>query len=67
MKSGGPYTVNISFIGYSTSSYRDITLSLGDMYNLQATLTESSSSLAEIVIVGSKGSSFRSLKTGGCF
>jgi len=63
MRSGGPYTVNISFIGYSTSSYRDITLALGDMFNLNATLNESATSIAEVVIVGSK-TSFRSLKTG---
>ena len=63
MKAGGPYTVNISFVGYSTSSYRDITLSLGDMFNLNATLSESATSIAEVLIVGSK-SSFRSLKTG---
>jgi len=64
MKSGGPYTVNISFVGYSTSSYRDITLSLGDMFNLNVNLTESANNLAEIVIMGTKASSFRNLKTG---
>jgi len=64
MKSGGPYTVNISFVGYNTSSYRDITLALGDMYNLKVNLTESTTSIAEVVIVGTKASSFRSLKTG---
>ena len=63
MRSGGPYTVNISFMGYSTSSYRDINLALGDMFNLNATLNESATSIAEVVIVGSK-TSFRSLKTG---
>jgi len=64
MKAGGPYTINISFIGYSTSSYRDITLSLGDMFNLNVNLTESANNLAEIVIMGTKASSFRNLKTG---
>jgi hypothetical protein len=64
MRSGGPYTVNISFMGYSTSSYRDITLALGEMYNINANLAESATSIAEIVVVGTKASSFRSLKTG---
>jgi len=64
MKSGGPYTVNISFMGYSTSSYRDITLALGEMYNINANLAESATNIAEIIVVGSKASSFRSLKTG---
>jgi hypothetical protein len=63
MKSGGPYTVNISFMGYSTSSYRDISLSLGEMYNLSATLNESATSIAEVVIVATK-TAFRSLRTG---
>jgi hypothetical protein len=64
MKAGGPYTINISFVGYSTSSYRDITLSLGDMFNLNVSLAESANSLAEIVIMGTKASQFRNLKTG---
>ena len=63
MKSGGPYTINVSFIGYNTSSYRDITLSLGDMFNLNVALNESATKIAEVVIVGSK-TAFRSLKTG---
>ncbi|MBI5010480.1 MAG: carboxypeptidase regulatory-like domain-containing protein [Bacteroidia bacterium] len=29
MRVGGPYTVNVSFIGYSTQSYTEVTLKLG--------------------------------------
>ncbi|MDP4290933.1 MAG: TonB-dependent receptor, partial [Bacteroidota bacterium] len=63
MKAGGPYTVNVSFVGYSTSSYRDITLALGDIYNLSVTLNESTTSIAEVVIVANK-TAFRSVRTG---
>ena len=34
MRTGGPYRVEISYIGYQTVIYKDITLQLGEVYNL---------------------------------
>lgn len=50
MRPGGPYTVNVSFIGYSTSSFTGLTLMLGDTYNLSASLTSSDVAIDEIVV-----------------
>ena len=33
MRTGGPYTVEISYVGYKTMNFTDITLQLGDLYN----------------------------------
>mgnify|MGYP000952687176 FL=1 len=32
MRPGGPYTVDISFVGYSTGKYSEITLLLGESF-----------------------------------
>ena len=36
MRTGGPYTVEISCLGYNTVAYTDITLKLGEAYALLA-------------------------------
>ena len=64
MRSGGPYTVEVSCVGYSKKTFTDITLSLGTYFALEAKLTESNKQLGEIVVVGAKPSAFKSDKTG---
>ncbi len=64
MRPGGPYTVNVSFVGYSTASYTDITLFLGESFNLNAQIKESAVEVAEVTIIGSKPSKFSTTKTG---
>jgi hypothetical protein len=64
MRPGGPYKVEISFVGYSKKTFTDITLQLGETYSMNAGLTESSTELGEIVVVGSKPSAFSTVKTG---
>ena len=34
MRAGGPYSVEVSYIGYQTMMYKDVTLQLGEVYNL---------------------------------
>ena len=50
MRVGGPYTVEISYIGYGTSTTNNITLSLGENYVLNVVLTEESKTLDEVVV-----------------
>ncbi|MFN8240105.1 MAG: TonB-dependent receptor [Bacteroidales bacterium] len=64
MRPGGPYKVEASFVGYSKKTYTDITLFLGETYDLTPNLTESSTDLNEVVVVGAKPSAFNSVKTG---
>lgn len=63
MRTGGPYTVTISYIGYQTVVYQDITLQLGEVYNLNVEMTESSELLGEVVVTGTK-TKFSAEKTG---
>ncbi len=64
MRPGGPYSVKVSFVGYSTASYTDITLLLGESFILNAQINESAVEVAEVVIIGSKPSKFSTTKTG---
>ena len=40
MRAGGPYSVEVSFVGYSKETYSDITLFLGQTFVLNAVLKE---------------------------
>ncbi len=64
MRPGGPYKVEVSFIGYTKKTYTDINLLLGEAYNLKAELAETTSQLEEVIVVGIKASAFGTTKTG---
>ncbi|MFZ5428819.1 MAG: TonB-dependent receptor [Bacteroidota bacterium] len=64
MRPGGPYKVDVSFIGYSTNSYSDVTLLLGEVFPLDVTLKESVVDVDEVMIVGSRAPAFNSEKNG---
>ena len=63
MRTGGPYSVTVSYIGFQTKTLKGITLELGETYNLQVWLSEDANELAEVVITG-KASKFTAEKTG---
>lgn len=63
MRTGGPYKVTISYVGYQSAVYSGITLQLGENYNLNVKLKESSETLDEIVITAAK-TKFNTEKTG---
>ena len=63
MRVGGPYEVKISYIGYKTKVVKNVTLQLGETYNLKETLDEDAKQLGEVVVVA-KGSKFSVEKTG---
>jgi hypothetical protein len=64
MRPGGPYKVEISFIGYNKGNYNDIRLSLGETFVLNASLNESSLNVGEVLVTGVKASPFQTSKTG---
>ncbi len=64
MRPGGPYKVDVSFIGYKTVDYTDITLYLGENTNLNSALSEGVTELTEVVVVGARPSKFNTTKTG---
>jgi hypothetical protein len=64
MRIGGPYTVQISFIGFEAMSYSGIVLKLGEPYSLSSTLSDGSTELGEVVISSSRSAELESNKTG---
>jgi len=64
MRPGGPYKVNISFIGYKSMDYADITLYLGETFNLNTSLSEFTAEVAEVTVIGARPSKFNTTKTG---
>ena len=63
MRTGGPYEVTVSYIGFQPKTLKGITLQLAETYNLSAWLSEDANELAEVVISG-KASKFAAEKTG---
>jgi hypothetical protein len=64
MRPGGPYTIEVSFIGYSKKSVTDLSLLLGESFVFNATLEEGSTQLSEVVVVGARAPVFNSEKNG---
>jgi len=64
MRSGGPYKVEISCLGYQTVINTDITLLLGEPYALNASLNEDKEMLSEALVVAQAASKFAGDKTG---
>ncbi|RYE36635.1 MAG: TonB-dependent receptor [Sphingobacteriaceae bacterium] len=54
MRVGGPYRVEVSFIGQNTATYDQITLQLGQPYVLNATLSDTGLELKEVSVKGTK-------------
>ena len=63
MRVGGPYEVIISYVGAKTQKFENVTLELGETFNLNTKLLEDTDLLEEVVVVGT-GSKFNSVKTG---
>ena len=63
MRTGGPYAVTVSYIGYQSKIIKGIQLELGETYDLKVWIEEEASELAEVVISG-KASKFAVEKTG---
>ena len=65
MRIGGPYTVTISFIGYSSSSYTEIALKLGETYVQNGQLAETTASLNEVIVTAGLRNSILSSERAG--
>ena len=61
MRAGGPYTVEVSFLGMGTIQYNDVMLTLGEPYTIDAVM-KPSTELDEVVLIAE--SSFNASKTG---
>ena len=63
MRVGGPYTVEVSYIGYGKNTTNNITIGLGAAYLHNVVLTEENVSLDEVVL-SARRSKFSADKTG---
>lgn len=64
MRAGGPYKVEVSYVGYQTVVFKDVNLQLGENYVLNAFLKESTELLDEVVVTASKNSNMKSDRAG---
>ena len=64
MRPGGPYTVSMSFVGYTTQSYTEITLLLGENTTLNSTMATTTTVMTEVTVIGYATSKFNTTQTG---
>ena len=64
MRSGGPYKVEVSCLGYQTVINTDITLQLAEQYALNASMNEDKEMISEAIVIGQAASKFAGDKTG---
>ena len=63
MRTGGPYEVTVTYIGYQPKTIKGVVLQLAETYDLQVWISEDATQLSEVVISG-KASKFAAEKTG---
>lgn len=63
MRTGGPYEVKISYIGYQTKVINGINLQLGETYRLNTTMSEDTKELKNVIVTGT-ASKFAYERTG---
>ena len=64
MRVGGPYDVEVSFIGCNTEKIEGIYLTIGEEATLDFVLREDSQSIGEVVVVGKANPVFNANRTG---
>lgn len=64
LRPGGPYSVDVSFVGYTTAKFSEITLILGEFFTLNVSLKEEAIDVGEVMVVGTRVSAFQTNKTG---
>ncbi|MBR4810087.1 MAG: TonB-dependent receptor [Bacteroidales bacterium] len=64
MRSGGPYSVEVSCMGYRKVNYTDVTLQLAEVYALDAKLDDDKLMISEAVVISEASSKFAAEQTG---
>ncbi|MDD4848748.1 MAG: carboxypeptidase-like regulatory domain-containing protein, partial [Bacteroidales bacterium] len=54
LRSGGPYTVEISYMGFQPQTFTNIMIPLGEVYVLNVSMKEDTKSLATFVVTDTK-------------
>jgi hypothetical protein len=64
MRVGGPYQLTVSFVGYKQQAYNDIDLTLGNVADMNVTLSSTVTSLNEVIVSAGKNNLINSGRTG---
>jgi Carboxypeptidase regulatory-like domain/TonB dependent receptor len=64
LRTGGPYTIQISAVGMKAAKFADIFVKLGETFIQNATLEEGEVKLSEITVTSKKGAVMASERTG---
>ena len=64
MRPGGPYVLEVSYVGYKTKSEKNITLSLGQNTILNESLSEDAEMLQDVVVTASRNNNMRTDRAG---
>ena len=64
MRAGGPYSVEVSCLGYQSVIYTDLTLQLAETFSLNADLKDDSEMLGEAMVIAAAASKFSAEKMG---
>jgi len=61
---GGPYTIEVSFVGFQNAKYQDVYLKLGEPFTININLKEASTELSEVVVTSDRLSELNATRTG---
>ncbi|MEH6407843.1 MAG: carboxypeptidase regulatory-like domain-containing protein [Leeuwenhoekiella sp.] len=64
LRVGGPYTITITYVGFTDYLLNDFSLTLGQTFNVRANLNTASNELDEVIISGTKSTVFNNDRTG---
>lgn len=64
LRTGGPYTVEISYVGVPTKTLKEIYLILGESFVINETLSQEAQELESVVVTSTGGSRLNRFKTG---
>ena len=64
MRAGGPYTVEVSCLGYQSVIFTDLTLQLAETFSLNAIMKEDTELLGEAMVIAAAASKFSAEKMG---
>ena len=64
MRVGGPYSITVTFVGFSNFVVNDVYLQLGENKTFKVLLTEESNELQEVVVKSTRDNTFNSQRTG---
>ena len=65
MRVGGPYTIELSFVGYKSQKFEDLTLKLGEPFVLNVKMEDNSATLATVTVSNAATSSIMNSNKSG--